>query len=141
MAMFQEQAPRIIFADQLSLPETSGWRRLPWIGLGLGLLGIVLSAVLGRSQPEQFYFSWLVAFLFFLSLGLGGLFFVLIHFVTKSGWGIAVRRLAENVLATLPLLLLLFLPVYFGLESLFHWGDPEAVAKAAAAVAAQGKAK
>ena len=64
MAMFHEQAPRIIPADQLSLPATSGWRRLPWIGLGLGLLGVALSAWLGRSQPEQFYFSWLVSFLF-----------------------------------------------------------------------------
>lgn len=128
MAMLQEQVPRIIPAEELTLPADSGWRRLPWIGLGVGLLGIVLSVALGRSQPEQFYYSWLVSFLFFLSLGLGGLFFVLVHFVTKSGWGIVLRRLAENVLATLPLLLLLFLPVYFGLESLFHWTDAEAVA-------------
>ena len=41
-------------------------------------------------------FSWLVAFLYFLTIALGGLFFVLIHTACRAGWGVAVRRVAEN---------------------------------------------
>jgi hypothetical protein len=76
------------------------------------------------SNDEQFYYSWLVAFLYVMSLGLGALFFVLIQFATKSGWGIVVRRLAENTAASLAVMFLAFIPVYMGLNKLYHhWTD------------------
>jgi hypothetical protein len=109
------------------VPAGSGWARLPWIGLGLGAVGILISVLRYGAAPEQFYFSWLVAFLYFLSLGLGGLFFVLVLFVTKAGWGVVVRRLAENTMATIPLFALLFVPIYLGLHELYHWSHAEAL--------------
>jgi hypothetical protein len=87
----------------------------------LGGLGLVLALVLRAGDTKQFAFSWLVAFLFFLSLALGALFFVLIHFATQAGWGIVVRRLAENTMGTLPLFALLFVPVTLGMGELFPW--------------------
>ena len=126
--MSHDHGPRVIEAERLSLPADSGWRRLPWIGLVLGILGIAASWMLGRDDPEQFYFSWLVAFLFFLSLSLGALFFVLIHYVTKSGWGVVVRRLAENIAGALPVMLVLFVPVYRGMKTLYLWADADKVA-------------
>jgi hypothetical protein len=73
------------------------------------------------ADPAQFAFSWLVAFLFFLSLALGALFFVLIHYATQAGWGIVVRRLAENTMAAVPLFALLFIPVLLAMPELFPW--------------------
>ena len=119
---------RIIPLAQLSLPAGSGWARMRWIGLGIGAIGILASFALRNGDPEQFYHSWLVSFLYFVSIGLGGLFFVLIHFAAKAGWGVVVRRLAENVAAALPLMGLMFVPVVLGMHDLFHWTHEEAVA-------------
>jgi len=110
------------------IPEGSAWNRMPWIGLAVGALGLIASALLYGANPQQFYFSWLVSFLFFISLALGGMFFVLLQFVTKSGWGIVVRRLAENVMATVPLFVVLFIPVALGIHELFPWSHADAVA-------------
>jgi hypothetical protein len=116
-----------VHARQLEIPAESRWARLPLAGTVIGALGIAASALLGRNDPAQFYFSWLVAFLFFLSIALGGLFFVLVHHATKSQWGVVVRRLGENAMATLPLFVLLFIPVALGLHHLYSWSNPEVV--------------
>jgi hypothetical protein len=105
----------------ITLPAGSRWSRLPWIGAALGTAGAVVCAVLAPGQPVQFAFSWLTAFLFWLSIALGALFFVLVLFATKAGWGVAVRRLSENVMATVPLFALLFVPVAWGAGHLYPW--------------------
>src|SRR5205085_12396548 len=103
------------------------WNRLPVIGAGVALLGAIACAILAPGNPKQFYFSWLVAFLFFLSLALGALFFVLIQYASQGGWGIVVRRIGETVFATLPVMAVLFLPVLLGLHDLYSWSVPGAV--------------
>jgi hypothetical protein len=116
--------PRIIDAAQMDLPAGSLWRHLPLAGSIAAVLGIGASyAMRGGGDEKQFYYSWLVAFLYFMSLGLGALFFVLIQYATKTGWGIVVRRLAENTACGLTVMLLAFLPVYFGLTKLYPWTD------------------
>ena len=121
------QPPKTIHVDQLTIRPGSGWGRLPLLGAVAAAIGIAASWLLGRGDPGQLYYSWLVAFMFFLSLGLGALFFVLIHFATKAGWGVVVRRLAENLSATLPVFLLLGIPILFGMEELFHWSHADAM--------------
>jgi len=91
----------------------------------VGLLSLIVSILAGYGNTQQFFFSYLVAYLFFLSLGLGGLIFVLIQFVTRAGWSVAVRRLAENTMGTLPLMAVLAIPLAFGFGELFSWFDPE----------------
>jgi len=107
--------------EQITIPRGHPLSRLPWVGASIGAVGLVLSLALRAGDPKQFAFSWLVAFLFFLSLALGALYFVLIHFATQAGWGIVVRRLAENTMGTLPLFALLFVPVLLGMTELFPW--------------------
>ena len=41
-------------------------RRLPLAGGAVGIVGLTLSLLLGRSDPKQLAFSWLVAFLWLL---------------------------------------------------------------------------
>jgi hypothetical protein len=108
-------------AAQVTIPRDHILRRLPAAGAAVGLIGLIVSLALRSGNPKQFAFSWLVAFLFFLSLALGALFFVLIHYATQAGWGIVVRRLAENTMGTLPLFALLFVPVTMGMGQLFPW--------------------
>jgi len=113
--------------EQVTIPPGHPWNRIPVIAAVLALLGAVACAILGPANPKQFFFSWLVSFLFFLSLALGALFFVLIQYATQGGWGIVLRRIGETTFATLPVLAALFLPVYFGLHDLYEWSHADAV--------------
>lgn len=112
--------------EQVTIPAGHPWSRIPWIGGAVGIVGLLASLALASSDPKQFYFSWLVAFLFFLGLALGCLYFVLIHYATQAGWGVVVRRIAENFAATLPVFILLFVPILFGMQQLFPWSVPGA---------------
>ena len=115
--------PRILDPAQMELPSGSLWRRLPLAGAVAAVVGIGISFAMRGANEEQFYFSWLVAFLYFMSLGLGALFFVLLQYATKTGWGIVVRRLAENTAAGLMVMFLAFLPLYSGLNKIYSWTD------------------
>jgi hypothetical protein len=118
----------LLTAEEATIPAGHGWNRLWPIALGVALLGAVGLALVGRAHPGQAYSSWLVAFVFFLSVALGCLFFVLTQFASQAGWSVAVRRVAEDAAATLPLFALLFVPVLLGLHDLYHWTDAAAVA-------------
>jgi hypothetical protein len=107
--------------EEVTIPRGHALSRVPMIGFAIGAVGLVASFGLRAGDPKQFAFSWLAAFLFFLSLALGALYFVLIHFATQAGWGIVIRRLAENTMAALPLFALLFVPVFLGMNELFPW--------------------
>ena len=95
------------------------------------IIGVVVSAgaVVGYlSEPEQFFRSYLLAFLFWISLSLGSLVILMIHHTAGGTWGFAVRRLLEAGTRTLPLMFILVLPILFaGMHSLYEWTHTEAV--------------
>jgi hypothetical protein len=109
--------------ENTTLPAQSLWRKFPFIGLGLGVVSLALAFVLGKTGEKntQFYFSYLTALMFWASIALGALFFVLIQHGTRAGWSIVVRRIFENWMATLPLFILLVVPVIIGAHDLYHW--------------------
>jgi hypothetical protein len=113
--------------EQATIPAGHSWNRLPLIAGVVAVLGAVGCAILAAGNPKQFFFSWLVSFLFFQSLALGALFFVLIMFAAQGGWGIVVRRIAETIFCTIPVMAVLFLPLIFGLHDLYEWSHADAV--------------
>lgn len=115
-----EPAPDVVDGRPLS--------RLAVVAGVAGVLGLAASVGLAGGTA-RFAFSWLVAYLYFLSIALGCLFFVLCLFVTRAGWGVALRRVVENVMATLPVFAPLFVPIWLGRHQLYLWTDPAEVAK------------
>ena len=107
--------------EQISIRPGHAASRLSALGFGVGGVALAATLALGAGHPKQLAFSWLVAFLYFLSLALGALFFVLIHFAMQGGWGIVVRRLAENTMATIPLFAVLFVPILVLRHELYPW--------------------
>ncbi|MFQ5790619.1 MAG: hypothetical protein ACE5JI_09115 [Acidobacteriota bacterium] len=116
----------LVASEAAALPQANGLSRTTIITFGVGIAGLVASYLLGRPESDQFWQSYLVSSLFFLSLGLGGLFFVLLQFVTRAGWSVVVRRQAEHVMGTVPLLALLFLPLGTALTALYPWAGSDA---------------
>lgn len=102
--------------------------KIAQIALILGIIGLVLTAVGYFVDKAQFFHSYLVAFFFWLSIGLGGLFFTMLHHLVGAKWSIVVRRLSENIMLCIPIMVIFMIPVLLGIKELFHWSHPELVA-------------
>jgi hypothetical protein len=99
--------------------DLSRWRNVPAI---LMVAGGAVSLIGFFVNQRQFAYSWLLAFMFFLSLSLGALFLVLAHHLFDAGWSVPIRRFCEHIAALVfPWLLLLFLPIAFLAKTLYKW--------------------
>jgi hypothetical protein len=100
-------------------------------GLVVGLLGFAASIVLAffvSGGFERFAWSYLLNFTYFLSFGLGALFWVLIQHVTRAAWSVVLRRLLEGLASSLVLMAVLVVPVVLMADWVFAWADAEVVA-------------
>jgi len=72
--------------DAVSLPAAGGrWFRILAATGVVGLAASGLLAVLSGDGGVRFYTFYLTSFVYFLTLALGALFFVLIQFATRAG--------------------------------------------------------
>ena len=100
----------------------SAWWLAP---LAIGIVLLVVTAIGGAADRQQFFFSYLVAWLFCVTIALGSLFFVLVQHLTKAAWSVVVRRIPEALMWTFPLLILLSFPIIYGMHDLYHWTHAE----------------
>lgn len=96
--------------------------------LAVGIVGLVACGIAFVVDRDHFFVSWLVAYLLFLSIALGSLAFVMIQHLTGGVWGV-FRRIFEAASRTMPLMIVLFIPIVLGLKTLFPWANPDAVAR------------
>jgi len=101
--------------------QINRWRTLS-LGIG-GILSIVILvvALLFPEQREQALRSWLLGFIFWGGIGIGGLGILLLQYLTGGAWGVVIRRIAEAASRTLPIIFVLFLPIMFGVTFLYEW--------------------
>ena len=102
--------------------------RLQRRSLVVGIILLALCLVGAPANPQQFFQSYLEAYLFWIGISLGCLAIVMTHHLVGGTWGIPVRRLLEAGARTLPLMALLFVPILVGMRSLYVWSRPQAVA-------------
>ncbi|HYN87334.1 MAG TPA: hypothetical protein VER55_02330 [Ardenticatenaceae bacterium] len=89
-------------------------------GAGLCALGAFLSL-------EQFFRSYLLGYLFWASIALGSLGITLLDHAVGGAWALAIRRFVEASARTIPLMLVLFLPLALGLNYIYEWTHTEVV--------------
>jgi hypothetical protein len=93
----------------------------------VGLIGTVLLGYYADDNFRRFFYSYLIEFLFFLSIAVGGLFFVLLQHATKAGWSVNVRRIAEWFASSLPMMAVLSAPIFIAVVlkrgQLYPWAN------------------
>jgi hypothetical protein len=123
------EAPPLDPAELQPARPYRGSRRALWGGLAAGALGTALLVVGLFVDAKQVFFSYLVAYAYLFTLVLGAGAFIMAMHAASAIWSTAVRRLAEAVLAVLPLVVVLVIPIFLGADLLYPWMHPERIAR------------
>ncbi len=87
-------------------------------GIAIGYFGV--NATFGLSV-------YLTALMYAITISIGCLFFVLIQHLSRAGWSVVVRRVAELMMIMIVPLAILFIPILASLAgegTLYKWDDP-----------------
>lgn len=103
-----------------------GGLRVP--ALVIGVVAMVILVVGAFLAPDEFFRAYLFGYIFWVTITLGFLFLALVHNVVGGAWGYIIRRFLEAGMGLIPLMTILFIPILFGLPSLYSWARPEVVA-------------
>ena len=106
--------------------DLSRWRKVPLYAIVAGAIFLVLGAIVegrhgGDALAKGFGYSWLLAFMFFLSLCLGGLFLVLAHHLFDASWSVPIRRYCEHLACLALPLAGLFIPIAILAPKIYPW--------------------
>ena len=76
------------------LAET--WMRVRNSMLFIAIISWIAAIIGYVSEPESFFSSYLVAFVFCISIALGATFYVMLQHLTGAAWSVTVRRLISR---------------------------------------------
>ena len=85
-----------------------------------GLVGLAVCVLGFFFDRDHLFRAWLIAHLLFLGIALGSMALLMIQHLSGGTWGV-FRRIFEASTRTLPLLTVLFVPVFLGMGSLYVW--------------------
>jgi hypothetical protein len=108
--------------EQFRISTTFRIITLALIALGAGTFVIGL-----LSDPQRTWANYLIVNYYFLSLALGGAFFLVLQNISQSGWSSAFKRISEAMMAYVPFSAIFFILLYFGIHELYHWSHSEVV--------------
>jgi hypothetical protein len=92
------------------------------------IVGVVFTVILligAFVDRKQFFHSYLVGFIFWTGITLGSLALLMLQHLTGGVWGLVIRRALEAATRTLPLILILFIPIIVGLKLIYPWTNSE----------------
>jgi hypothetical protein len=99
--------------------------RLSRLALIVGIAGLALSALWAIYNVEQFFHSYLLAYVFWIGIVLGCLSILMVQHMSGGAWGIVIRRVLEAATRTFLPMALLFIPLAIGLKFIYPWANPE----------------
>ena len=104
-------------------PSTSN---LVYALMGIGVLSFLAGLMIDAPRA---WFAYLLNHALFLGLGIGGLFFLVIHYLTSAGWNVAVRRVSESLASYVFFGAIFSFILLFGLSKIYPWTDLEFMMK------------
>ncbi len=93
-------------------------------GVLLAVVGLVGVAVEAVADPRHALLAWLAAFGAGLSTVLATMALVMTLHVARAEWWRLLRPLLSGVIATLPVFVVLFVPIALGIHRLYPWAVP-----------------
>lgn len=111
-------------------PEVGRFQqRAMMVGILFGLASLSGAFV----NIEQFFRAYLIGFVFWIGITLGCLGLLMLQYLTSGAWGTVIRRVLEAGTRTLPLMIILFVPLaVFGLTHIYQWVHPDLIKDEAA---------
>jgi hypothetical protein len=102
-------------------PTFRGGRRIITVAGAFAIVGLL--ALIGGifADVQRFFGAYLIAYIYVLTIACGALVFLMIVHAMRAGWPTLLRRLIEAMVATFPLLAVLFVPIPIGLAALYPW--------------------
>jgi hypothetical protein len=107
-------------------------RRVRTIALMVGVFFSVLIVAGLFTDRAQFFHAYLVGFIFWGGITLGSLALLMLQHLTGGAWGVVIRRVLEAATRTLPLIILMFIPVVVGLRQIYPWMNAAEMSRSAA---------
>ena len=96
-------------------------KRVSTLAVAVGALFFALLIFGLLMDRAQFFHAYLVGFIFWIGITLGSLALLMLQHLTGGAWGLIIRRTLEAATRTLPLMLILFLPLLAGLNQIYPW--------------------
>jgi hypothetical protein len=91
------------------------------IALGIGGIALIIWAIGTYFNVEQGLRSWLLGFIFWGGITIGGIGITMLQYLTGGAWGVVIRRIVEAASRVLPLVFLMWLPLAIGVNYLYEW--------------------
>jgi hypothetical protein len=110
-----------VIVGPYNTPASAG--RFQRLALIVGVVFTVIFAIGFLVDRTQFLRSYLFAFAFWAGISIGSLALLMLQHMTGGGWGLVIRRVLEGGTRTLPVVLLMFVPVVLGAHRLYIWTD------------------
>lgn len=98
-------------------PWANAWK----LAAGVGVVGLLGAGAGFATDAKRFAFAYLFAITCVLTLSLGTLFFVVIQHISAAGWSVPVRRVAEFFVGGVPVMVVLFLPLFAVMQHFPQW--------------------
>jgi hypothetical protein len=121
-------SPPVTAARASDLARYTATPKLMVPAFGLGVVGLLLTLVgyfVTDAKGEAAH-SYLIAFAYWLGISVAFLIMVAIFHTAKAKWLIVLRRTMETAAASVPIFILLFLPLLAMVKHLYPWwpGSP-----------------
>ncbi len=104
-------------------PEVDGFQQRALI---VGIAGVAICVLGAFFNSEQFFRSYLLAYVFWVGIALGCFAILMLQHMSGGAWGLVIRRVLESATRTFPLLAVLFIPIAIGVRSIYIWAGPHA---------------
>ncbi len=107
------------------LGDMRGWRTR---FLAIGAVALILCVIGAFFNADQFYRSYIWCYMIFIGVPLGATALLMLQYLSGGAWGVVIRRPCEAAMRTMPLLLILFIPIVIGIPHLYEWSHANIVA-------------